>query len=335
MSRGRRRERGQMAEISISFLDVISCGFGAIVLLLLIAKTVESTAFEKSDQPLTGSVAELQQQLFEIRGETTILNRDLTSKEEQLSDIRLRIARLQSELASVRRQQNAVAQVDTTEQDKLTLALQVLTEEMERLQAQQNRADKQLIGGIPVDSEYIIFIVDTSGSMFNFAWPRLRQEMLHILDIYPRVKGIQVMNDMGGYMFSSYRDKWIPDTPARRKAIIERLANWTPFSNSSPVEGVQHAIRRFYAPDRKISLYVLGDDFTGVSIAQVLNTVAKINREGRSGQRLVRIHTIGFPVHFLVRGGNLQTATRFAALMRDLSYRNGGTFVGLTGLKPE
>lgn len=335
MSRGRRRERGQMAEISISFLDVISCGFGAIVLLLLIAKTVESTAFEKSEQPSQGSVSELQQQLFEIRGETTILNRDLTSKEEQLSDIRLRIARLQSELASVRRQRDAVAQVDTTEQDKLTLALQVLTEEMKRLQAQQNRADKQLIGGIPVDSEYIIFIVDTSGSMFNFAWPRLRQEMLHILDIYPKVKGIQVMNDMGGYMFSSYRDKWIPDTPARRKAIVERLSSWTPFSNSSPVEGVQHAIRRFYAPDRKISLYVLGDDFTGSSIAQVLDTVAKINREGRSGDRLVRIHTIGFPVHFLVRGGNLKTATRFAALMRELSYRNGGTFVGLNGLKPE
>ncbi|TNE76435.1 MAG: VWA domain-containing protein [Gammaproteobacteria bacterium] len=335
MNRGRRRERGHTAEISISFLDVISCGFGAIVLLLLIAKTVESTAFEDTAVPLAGSVQELQQQLFEIRGQATVLNRDLISREEQLSEIQLRIARLQSELASVRRQRDAVAQVDTTERDKLTLALQVLTEEMERLQAQQNKADKQLIGGIPVDSEYIIFIVDTSGSMFNFAWPRLRQEMIHILDIYPRVKGIQVMNDMGGYMFSSYRDKWIPDTPARRRGIIERLSHWTPFSNSSPVEGVQHAIRRFYAPGRRISLYVLGDDFTGESIDQVLDTVAKINREGRSGERLVRIHTIGFPVHFLVRGGNLQTASRFAALMRELSYRNGGTFVALNGLKPE
>ncbi|MDP1520982.1 VWA domain-containing protein [Porticoccus litoralis] len=335
MNRGRRRERGQTPEISISFLDVISCGFGAIVLLLLIAKTVESTAFEQTDVSLNGSVAELQQQLFEIRGEVSVLNRDLNSREEQLSEIQLRIARLQSELASVRRQRDAIAQVDTTEQDKLTLALQTLTEEMKRLQALQNRSDKELIGGIPVDSEYIVFIVDTSGSMFNFAWPRLRQEMIHILDIYPKVKGIQVMNDMGGYMFSSYRGKWIPDTPARRRAIIERLAHWTPFSNSSPVEGVQHAIRSFYAPNRKISLYVLGDDFTGDSIDNVLDTVAKINREGRSGERLVRIHTIGFPVHFLVRGGNLQTASRFAALMRELSYRNGGTFVALNGLKPE
>lgn len=332
MSQKKLRARRYTAEISISFLDVISCGFGAIVLLLLIAKTVESTAFEKVDQPMEGSVAELQQQLFKIRGETTVLNRNLKSRQEQLSNLRLRIAKLQDELASVKRQRDAVAQVDTTEKDKLTLAMQVLTEEMERLQANQKREDNQLIGGIPVDSEYIVFIIDTSGSMYNFAWQRVRKEMINILNIYPRVKGIQVMNDMGDYMFSSYRGRWIPDTPARRKAIIGRLSSWTPFSNSSPVEGVQQAIRRFYASDKKISLYVFGDDFTGNSIAQVLNTVDKINRL-RNGNRLVRIHTIGFPVHFEVQGGNLQTATRFAALMRELSYRNNGTFVGLSGLK--
>jgi hypothetical protein len=333
VSRSTRRGRRDTAEISISFLDVISCGFGAIVLLLLIAKTVESTAFESVEQPLEGSVDELQQQLFQIRGETTVLNRSLKSREEQLSEFQLRIARLQEELASVRRQRDAIAQVDTSERDKLTLAQQILSEEMKRLLHDQNRVDNQLIGGIPVDSEYLIFIVDTSGSMFNFAWPRVRQEMINILNIYPKVKGVQIMNDMGEYMFSSYRGKWIPDTPARRKAILNRLTTWTPFSNSSPEEGVQQAIRRFYASGRKISLYVFGDDFTGHSIARVVDTVDKINRKASSKDRLVRIHTIGFPVHFLVKGGNLQTATRFSALMRELSYRNNGTFVGLNGLE--
>ena len=41
MSREKRKEKRGITEISISFLDVISCGFGAIVLLLLIAKTVD------------------------------------------------------------------------------------------------------------------------------------------------------------------------------------------------------------------------------------------------------------------------------------------------------
>ena len=325
-----RLKRRPPAEISISFLDVISCGFGAIVLLLLIARTVEFSAVEEA-VPEQESVANLQEQLFVLRGDNKILNRELTSKQEQLSELRQRIARLREELASVDRKLQHIP-ADSSERDELALALQVLQEEMERLLADQPRKENQIIGGIPVDSEYIVFIVDTSGSMVDFAWPKVRQEMINILDIYPQVKGIQIMNDMGDYMFSGYRGRWIPDTPGRRKAIINRLLTWTPFSNSSPVEGIQRAIRAFYAPDKKISLYVFGDDFTGGSIRLVLEAVDRINSARRKGDRLVRIHTIGFPVHFLVPGGRAKTATRFAALMRELSYRNGGTFVGLNSL---
>jgi hypothetical protein len=325
-----RLKRRPAQEISISFLDVISCGFGAIVLLLLIARTVEFSAVEQAE-PEQQSVAELQEQLFSLRGDNKILNRELVSKQEQLSELRLRIARLREELASVDKKRQHIP-ADNSERDELALALQVLQEEMERLLADQPRKENQIIGGIPVDSEYIVFIVDTSGSMVDFAWPKVRQEMINILDIYPQVKGIQIMNDMGDYMFSGYRGRWIPDTPGRRKAIINRLLTWTPFSNSSPVEGIQRAIRAFYAPDKKISLYVFGDDFTGGSIHLVLETVDRINATRRKGDRLVRIHTVGFPVHFLVPGGRAKTATRFAALMRELSYRNGGTFVGLNSL---
>lgn len=316
-------------EVSISFLDVISCGFGAIVLLLLIAKTVDHTALEEST-PATGDIASLQEQLFTLRGESRVLNRELTQQQQQLSEEKARIARLREQLASIDRQSN-ITQVDSGETEELTLALQILNEEMQRLLGRDHRRSNQVIGGIPVDSEYIVFIIDTSGSMFNYAWPRVRQEMINILDIYPEVKGIQIMNDMGGYMFSTYRGKWIPDTPARRRAIINRLKTWTPFSNSSPVEGVQRAIRAFYASNKRISLYVLGDDFTGSSVAQVLDAVDRANRH-KNGLPLVRIHTIGFPVHFLAPGGRAQTAGRFANLMREMSYRNGGTFVGLNSL---
>lgn len=330
MSRGVKRR--EMPEFSISFLDVISCGFGAIVLLLLIAKVVEPSSLEPVETPDDGRVAELQETLFKIRGEAKVLNRHLKSKQTQLSKIKTRVAQLQSSLAKMGDAEGGKSQAQTTEKETLAIALQNLTEEMRRLKNPKKSPSNNYIGGIPVDSEYIIFIVDTSGSMFKFAWPRLRREMVNILNIYPKVKGIQVMNDMGQYMFSSYRDKWIPDTPARRSAVIKRLNTWTPFSNSSPVEGVQFAIRRFYQPDRRISLYVLGDDFTGTSVARVLDTVERINRSGHNNKRLVRIHTIGFPVHLVVRGGSVQSASRFAALMRELSYRNNGTFVALTGL---
>ncbi len=326
-----KRPRRQALEISISFLDVISCGFGAIVLLLLIAKTVEFTTPEQS-QSAGQNITVLQEQLFSLRGETRLINQTLVGKQEQLSELEQRIARLREQLASVNRQLQAPAQADTTERDELILAQQILTEEMQRLQQLGKPHANQLIGGIPVDSEYLVFIIDTSGSMVNFAWPKVRKELVNILDIYPTVKGIQVMNDMGEYMFPSYRGKWLPDTPGRRKAIINRMLTWTPFSNSSPVEGIQRAIRAFYASDKKISLYVFGDDFTGGSIHRVLSAVEKSNRKrGKKSQR-VRIHTVGFPVHFLAPGGRMETASRFAALMRELSYRNGGTFVGLNSL---
>ena len=44
-------------------------------------------------------------------------------------------------------------------------------------------------------------------------------ELESTLAIYPKVKGIQVMNDMGQYMFTQYAGRWIPDTPSRRKII--------------------------------------------------------------------------------------------------------------------
>jgi len=332
-----RTYRRSAEQFSLSFLDVICCGFGAIILLLMITKVTEPLVLEDSSRDLHGRFAALQEELYRLRGESTVLNRDLTTRREQLSDILEQVARLQGELERVKGQYAATrdrSSVDTRLVGQLEQARQRLTEEMKRLLGEQGRRRNDSIGGIPVDSEYVIFIIDTSGSMFNYAWPRAQQELVNILDLYPRVKGIQVLDDEGGYMFSNYRGQWIPDTPARRKAIIQRFRTWNPFSNSSPVEGIVHAIRTFYEPGRKISLYVFGDEFTGNSIAQVVDVVDRINREGPSGQRLVRIHAIGFPTVFKAAAANQQiTGIRFASLMRELSWRNNGTFVGLNDLR--
>ena len=232
---------------NISFLDVMSCGFGAIILLLMITKSSSPTPLEISETPVEGNVLELQRQLFEIRGETNILNREMNAKHEQLSQYEERIARLRRELSTINGQFNATDQ-DSTVNDimegQLARARQQLSDEMRRLQANMDQLQlNDSVGGVPVDSEYIIFIIDTSGSMFNYSWSRMLEVMVDTLDIYPEVKGIQVMNDMGEYLFSSFRGDWIPDTPARRQAILQRLRTWNPFSNSSPVEGITNAIR--------------------------------------------------------------------------------------------
>jgi hypothetical protein len=205
---------------------------------------------------------------------------------------------------------------------------------MKRLLKSRQKKITRSVGGIPVDSEYIVFIIDTSGSMQRNAWPLVQKKMRETLEIYPKVKGIQIMNDMGNFLFSQYAGKWIPDTPARRRAIISALSSWSSFSNSSPVEGITAAIRRFYSKNKKISLYVFGDEFSGTAIQPVINEVDRINTATKDGSRRVRIHAVGFPV--VMEGTNQRgnTGERFATLMRALCQKNGGTFVGLNSTRP-
>jgi hypothetical protein len=185
-----------------------------------------------------------------------------------------------------------------------------------------------------MDSEYIVFIIDTSGSMQRNAWSLVRKKMQETLEIYPKVKGIQIMNDMGNFLFSQYAGKWIPDTPARRRAIISALDSWVSFSNSSPVEGITAAINIFYSKDKKISLYVFGDEFSGSAIQPVINEVDRINKAAKDGSRRVRIHAVGFPVVMEQTNQRGNTGERFATLMRALCQKNGGTFVGLNSTRP-
>ncbi|MDH3889180.1 MAG: VWA domain-containing protein, partial [Gammaproteobacteria bacterium] len=97
-----KRKRRDVDIFNMSFLDVVSCGFGAIILLLVIVKVSEPHVIERLAVDLTGLVQKLEAELFEIRGETTVLNRELLSKQQQLSEAREKLARLQGDMSSVR-----------------------------------------------------------------------------------------------------------------------------------------------------------------------------------------------------------------------------------------
>ncbi len=326
------RTRREVEEFSLSFLDVICCGFGAIVLLLIITKTVEPMALELTSVDLDGQVAEKRDSAHRIRGEIQVLERQMSEEQRQLEEDLRELARARRELSEILGEFAATsetADIQAVERSRLAAARQSLTEEMTRLLGAGFERPDNVVGGITVDSEYIIFVIDTSGSMQRFAWGSVVRKLAETLEIYPEVKGIQVMNDMGDYMFPNYRDRWIPDSPTRREAIMRRLETWAPFSNSSPVEGIEKAVATFWSPDKRISIYVFGDDFSGDSVEQVVDTVDRINRADASGQRRVRIHAVGFPVIFKAAPRQQQSAYRFAALMRELTYRNNGTFVGL------
>ena len=325
------KRRRNIEAFSLSFLDCICCGFGAIILLLVLSKIYEPVIIEKTQDDLRSLIALLQQELFDIRGETAVLNRDLESVQQQSSTAKERLATLAGNLETIQGQYR-LSQMEAeslSDESDLRIAKQRLTAEMIRLQPYYRAADEDAIAGIPVDSEYVIFIIDTSGSMQQFNWKRAIDKVSETLDVYPQVKGLQILNDNGKYMFQQYAGKWIPDTPGRRQAIVTTMRTWRPFSDSNPVDGIIYAINTYWAPDRKISIYVFGDEFTGRSVDNVLRQIDLVNRVGADGERMVRIHAVGFPLIGIGGGGIPPSARQFAQLMRVLCDRNGGTFVAL------
>ena len=214
----KRKKNRESDSFSISFLDVASCGFGAMIILLLIANPGIRSELLGVEVPERLTVPELQEQLFTIRGETTLLSRELNAKQEQLSSVKDRVARLRRDLEDLRQQHDASSETTkelSEELGYLDTARQTLSAEMQRLLAQTTVDANNVVGGVPVDSEYIIFVIDTSGSMQSYSWNKMLQVIENTLAVYPEVKGIQVMNDQGTYMFPSFARQWIPDTPSR------------------------------------------------------------------------------------------------------------------------
>ncbi len=324
MSRRVRRETGAAG---LSFLDCICCGFGAVILLLVIVKVHDPIFTREQQVELVALIARLKAQILDIEQDTETVQSELDDARSETKRLESEANALAARLAQLRGSQSD-ADVIAALQAAAKRAEQKLSTEVERLRRYQRAEPDGTVAGIPADSEYIIFVIDTSGSMLNYNWPRVLQKVEETLNVYPKVKGIQVLNDMGNYMFTQYAGRWIPDTPNRRRLIIKQLAGWRAFSNSSPVEGIEKAIETFHAWDKEISIYVFGDEFTGASAQAVIDRVAQLNRPDARGRRRVRVHAVGFSIE--TDDAEFQrTSRRFASLMRRLCLENGGTFVGL------
>ncbi len=333
-------KRRENEDFGMPFLAMICCGFGGLLLLLMVAETSETRINEQSVIDLEARVNMMRDALLDSRRDSdqakltfSDMQSELDRESRALRDLRARIARIEQELEAADEQAYQLAE----QARGLAKARQSLTEEMLALQVTGGITGTNAIGGITADSQYIIFVIDTSGSMFSYAWEGVRRKVGEVLAVYPEVRGIQVMNDMGDYMFRSFAGRWMPDSPTVRRQIVDRLSSWNPFSNSSPVEGIQRAISTFFDPELEISIYVFGDDFQqNNSIQGVVDAVDRANRESQeTGRRRVRIHAVGFPVLFQPDAPQQAriSAYRFAALMRELTQRNLGAFVGSSELQ--
>jgi len=314
-----RRKRAEFEVFSLSFLDVISCGFGAVVLLVLISPFGVSNEAGGTDETATllQRLIGTETRIEELQGALARERATLEATRAELAAGGVAVDAAERELRSASEQATARAR-DVEGLQTVESALR--NQARAGVSAPENTPRDAEVGGIPVDSEYVVFVVDTSGSMQSI-WERVTREVENIIRIHPQIKGFQVLNDNGTHLIGGYSGRWIPDTKGARERAIRLFRSWKSASNSSPVEGLEVALKRYVRPDQKVSIYIFGDEYTGASYDPVIATLSRLNTNRITGEPKARVHAIGFL--------SLRTDGRFETLMREVTRRSNGTFIAL------
>ena len=316
-----KKTRTPIEMFSLSFLDVISCAFGAVVMLILLAKNGEQGDFSQ-----LANVAQITESITALSQAQSSVD----SLEAQIAAQLAKLQRAQQEGASNSTKAEALeAQIKRSLRDLQQLndqasGLETVLEQRKRAAISVGNAPTRddEVGGIPVDSDYVIFIIDTSGSMKSM-WNKVISSMREVLNNHPQVKGFQVMSDNGEYLLPASAGRWRNDTSAQRSAVLRAMSSWSGSSNSSPVEGIERALQVYGQRPGSLAIYVFGDDYSGGSYDLTLANINRLNENGK-GQKLARIHAIGFRQANRTLG---EDSLRFSTLMTEVARRNAGTFL--------
>lgn len=332
-SRMKRRRNTEV--FTLSFLDALCCGFGAIILLFILSVgagqpgTDASITQEKIKdmrgelERIEASVAEKEQRL-----ENALRTEETRKKAEQQQEL---VRKLEGRLAELRREYES-------RKNNLSAGRQTAAA-ARRLLRSFPREDPTPIG-LPAKASHVAFVIDTSGSMRNQLTNRLHhavtEQISELLDTLPEVERIQFFDTSGNYMLSGARNHWLPDTPGLRNQALRNIRNYPRLSASDPEPGIRKAIRDLLpalGSNDKMALYVLGDDFRGNSQSFLLKLDRLNPRDPESGERRVSINAVGFPtMNNPFQIGAPQGNVRYANIMREIAETHGGVLLLKSGI---
>ena len=200
---------------SMSFLDIISCGFGAVVLFFVIINAQvrlradalridllsESTLLEEE-------VLEGRKDLLQLRGERDTLEDRRAAAIEELRKLRVRLAALLAELAQFERlgtqSQESIeklrADVDRLNQLQEQLEARIAEAEEgtgQRLRGFEGQGARQYLTGMQMGGTHVLILVDASASMLGRTYIDVLRFRLMDEELKPRApKWLQVVNSV-------------------------------------------------------------------------------------------------------------------------------------------
>ena len=178
------RKRRQSEVFSMSFLDCMSCGFGAVILFFMIINSHVNATTEDENSALMAETNRLEYEVLEGRKNLALMRNTMQKLETEKEDANSKIAQiialiqeLQAELDKY--DQDTLAKIERVE--KLQSDIKSLEEEVKRLLAikQEEDAageqirefkgdgDRQYLTGLRLGGERTLILIDRSASMLS------------------------------------------------------------------------------------------------------------------------------------------------------------------------
>lgn len=178
------RKRRPFEVFSMSFLDCMSCGFGAVILFFMIINSQVRETTESDPTDLMAETRKIEIEILEGRKDLVLakntmeqLDIEKTSAEGQIAQIIALIEQLRAELsqydsetlAKIERVEQLQSDIENLEEEVKRLLALAESEEAEgnKLREFQGDGDRQYLTGLKLGGERTLILVDRSASMLD------------------------------------------------------------------------------------------------------------------------------------------------------------------------
>jgi hypothetical protein len=176
------RRRRKIEVFSMSFLDCMSCGFGAVILFFMI---INSQVRRETEEPteLMGETTRLEFEILNQRKNLVLARNTIENLEDedvratdQIAQIITLLEKLKAELekedqdtlAKIERVEKLKSDIERLEEEKIRLlALEKKLESGSDVRTFTGEGDRQYLTGLKVGGDNILILIDTSASMLD------------------------------------------------------------------------------------------------------------------------------------------------------------------------
>jgi polyhydroxyalkanoate synthesis regulator phasin len=349
-----------MNPISLEFLDVLFCGFGAVILIFLILDHTSTVADVVSNPELTAEINLLQEEvdqgqlgLVQLRNTLSDVDFDVVTAEGLARQIQQQLDTFLQELAAL--ENSSLATEESIE--KLRADVRALEEELQRLQASAFEQDgnsvrqflgdgnRQYLSGLYLGGQRILVLVDSSASMLdstivniirtrNMSDERKRaapkwQHVVQIVDWIstqlPVTSRYQIMNFNTGYeaVIPGTEGRWLEAADRDQlNEAIESLKRIVP-NNGTNMERVFRAVRNM--TPRPDNIFLITDGLPTLAARSSLNGLVTPRERMALYAEAVAELPQGVPINILLMP--LEGDPSASAAFWELAQSSKGSFL--------